>query len=191
MKSEITRIVFTAITSLSLLGCHFQGTYQSFLGGMLISDFQEYEPIVGKEIHQDFLSENNSSYYINLYFLNDGEELTHFYSHEGTSCPQSEREFCQDRIETNAILYACTQIPEGYRAFKKNDIQFDKDGKKVLVTPSFYYYNSKPGIYFLNIDLTVDPLASLSNFSFFYVLDSDYKEVLSYDNIRILYQLNR
>ena len=190
MKHNFFHLLVISSTALTLASCHIKGTYQCFLGGMLLSDFYVTGTLAGKTIQQDALPDITTPHWINLYFLNSIDELDSFYQTDGRNSSQKERTHCATKIVDHAIIYACAEIPEGYNAFKKNDVQAEKDNQTVLVTPSFYYYSSEPNIHYLNIELKRDTTEKKrSLFSFYYILDEEYKHKLSYDNIRILYRL--
>ena len=89
------------------------------------------------------------------------------------------------------LVYFIMDTPKGYRAYKRDNMQgVLKDQGLTLLTDNFYYYASKPDIFFCQIDLKEDSSITKSGtYSFYYQTSRKYADYLSEDSIRVIYNI--
>lgn len=190
MKSPKILLLTMLFSLTNLFSCMNENSFINYIGTMRESSLQNHFSTQEKQINDEALPALEQDYYIDLYFLNNIEELLEFYSTIGISCDQREQDFVLTQSKENAVLYGLASIPQGYRAYKPNDIQILMDNVISLVTPSFYYYASNPDLYYLNIELQPDnTIKETYKYSFFYLINSSFDKNLNLENIRVLYRL--
>lgn len=142
------------------------------------------KPITWNQNDTDF------DYFANVFTVTTQEELTAF---------QTETPFFENPNKENLTLSAgnmevlvFAQIPAGYTAYKRDNVQFEKDdGKIVMVTDNFYFYQSRPELVYSFIDIKKDKESKEpSVFSYYYVISDEYKSQMKVDNIRVLFNVN-
>jgi len=131
---------------------------------------------------------NSKAFYYNTYVINTERELTSFYSLSGVSVDTKEITDNNPLTADKMIVYIISQIPAGYKAYKRDNIQqTGNDGKVVLITDNFYYYASRPEISYCNIDLKKDDTVKDDySYSFYYSLYTDYSSIIKEDSIRVI-----
>ena len=124
--------------------------------------------------------------YFNYYLTENNDDLALFYTNDGLSINTQEKdsEFTFSE-EKPAILFIFAQIPQGYRAFKRNNRQNDQEGEEVMVTENFYYYENKPDISYLFFDIKKDSTITSSYvYSFIFKIYKTFSGNFDYTNIR-------
>lgn len=166
--------------------------YQCYISNMIESSCTlSYDSINKKEIvHEDILQDEK--YYYNYYIMNTEEEVESFYSIDNLQVDEKEKEKNYTLKENNSMIYFFLQIPKGYKAYRRNNIQQAlKSGEVVLMTTNFYYYVAHPEIVYCFIDLKKDETITDNYvYSFYYVYDSYYSSVIEEGSIRAIYSLS-
>ncbi len=137
-------------------------------------------------------SENiDGEYYSNMYFLSSQKEVNDFYSNENYSISASEKETNRKLKETLMLVYFIMDIPKGYKAYKRDNIQGELvDQGLTLLTDNFYYYASKPNVFYCMLDLKEDSSITEDGiYSFYYLTSRKYQDLLSLDSVRIIYNV--
>ena len=166
--------------------------YRCSMGYMLTSTFSlPYSLILNHQIQKESYPEITvESYYSNLYVLTNQEAVDDFYSryHENISSEEIHKN--QTLPNGKIYLYAISDVPKGYLAYKRDNTQDNSEGEIQLVTDNLYYYADNPNLYYLSIDIKKnESITDDGVFSFFFILPDTYKEKLNEDRIRIRYQL--
>lgn len=166
--------------------------YQCFLGNMIVSSISmDYSSINKKQIqHDDFILDKD--YYSNYYVINNNVELNNFYSNNELNIDENEKNRNLSFDEENkSRCYFINQIPKGYKAYKRNNVQQElKDESIVLITTNFYYYLSNTDISYCYIDIKKDDSVKEDYiYSFFYEYDKYYANIIKNNSIRIIYNL--
>lgn len=185
--------ILLSVLSLSLLsGCGQsveKNTYRCFLGKMMVSSFALPEEEINQKKIQSEDMEGN--YYANMYFLTSQNEVNEFYSNLEHTFTSSEKDTNRKLKETLMLVYFIMDIPKGYKAYKRNNIQGELvDQGLTLLTDNFYYYASKPDVFYCMTDLKKDDSITENGvYSFYYLTSRQYKDLLSVDSIRIIYNV--
>lgn len=146
------------------------------------------EDINEKKIQKENIS---GEYYANMYFLSSQDDVNKFYSNQDFSISATEKETNRKLKETMMLVYFIMDIPKGYKAYKRNNIQGELvDQGLTLLTDNFYYYASKPTIFYCMLDLKKDDsITEQGIYSFYYQTSRKYKDLLNLDSIRIIYNI--
>ncbi len=146
------------------------------------------------EIHsiaiQDNLTNSSSTYYGNVYSLLTEEEKNDFFLDSTMNFTDEEVSKIKKYSGDDLIEYFSIQIPSGYKAIKRNNVQgyIKNDTDLVLLTDNFFYYSTRKNLLYCLIDLEKDEtVSSPSVYSFYFVLADVFKEQLSSSTIRLLY----
>lgn len=182
-----------SLLALSLLfGCGQSvetNTYRCFLGKMMVSSFSiTKNNIVQKKVQSEDI---DGTYYANMYFLSSQKDVNDFYSNEDYSISSSEKETNRKLKETLMLVYFIMDIPKGYKAYKRDNVQGELvDQGLTLLTDNFYYYASKPNTFYCMLDLKEDSSITEDGiYSFYYLTSRKYQDLLSLDSIRIIYNV--
>ncbi len=164
--------------------------YQCYFGRMYLSSCE----IGYDEIHsiaiQDNLTNSSSTYYGNVYSLLTEEEKNDFFLDSTMNFTDEEVSKIKKYSGDDLIEYFSIQIPSGYKAIKRNNVQgyIKNDTDLVLLTDNFFYYSTRKNLLYCLIDLEKDEtVSSPSVYSFYFVLADVFKEQLSSSTIRLLY----
>lgn len=188
MKSKFLLLFLSFIT-----GCSTSienNSYLCYLGKMMVSSFNlPIEEINEKQIQAE---EIKGEYYANLYFLTSQEKVYDFYKKEKEHIQEKEIKTNERLSDSLMIVYFILTTPKGYKAYKRDNIQGTLvDQGQTLLTDNFYYYASKPDIFYCQIDLKEDSsINQIGTYSFYYKTSRKYKNLLSKDTIRILYHID-
>lgn len=181
MKNKIKYLLLVLL----LTSCNTTG-YQNYLGKMyLSSSSMNYDDIstiniLNKEI------ESQSTFYGETYLISKGSSLPSTV----TVSSAEEEKINKLNDETN-MLYVFTQIPSGYKAYKRDNVQKKLDNQEVLVTDNLYYFLNNLNLYYCEIDLTLDETISENYvFAFYFVYSNSLDIKLSSDNVRLIYKLH-
>lgn len=155
---------------------------------MLVSTLKE-DTINMKIVNRGNIENLEKDYYANIYVIKNTNELNTFYNNEGKSIDTNEKKLYKTVPENYFYLYIDALIPEGYKAYKRNNTQTIIDNKAILITDNLYYYQSKDDIYHLLIDVLKNNEQQESSFAFFYQISNDYIDSLTKETIRIQYNL--
>ncbi len=194
MKTRNISLFLSIMSSFSLFSCKSSlnnNCYQCYIGNMIVSSFTmpyakiSDHPCLVKTKDEEI---NSKAFYYNTYVINTERELTSFYSLSGVSVDTKEITDNNPLTADKMIVYIISQIPAGYKAYKRDNIQqTGNDGKVVLITDNFYYYASRPEISYCNIDLKKDDTVKDDySYSFYYSLYTDYSSIIKEDSIRVI-----
>lgn len=191
MKKKILLLSLFLLTSCSKNNSPVD-CYQCFLGNMIVSSItKDYSSINQKQIqHGDFILEKE--YYSNYYVINSNEDLNSFYLNNEIIIDESEKNrYSILDEESKSRCYFINQIPRGYKAYKRNNVQQElNDESIILITTNFYYYLSNTDISYCYIDIRKDDTVKEDYvYSFFYEYDKYYQDVIKDNSIRIIYNL--
>lgn len=186
------KTILSLLSVLFMTGCGSnieENTYRCYLGKMMVSTFSmANNDIDHKKIQAE---EIDDACYTNMYFLKSQKELDDFYSNPDYTISQTEKDTNRKLKETMMLVYFIMDTPKGYRAYKRDNMQgVLKDQGLTLLTDNFYYYASKPDIFFCQIDLKEDSSITKSGtYSFYYQTSRKYADYLSEDSIRVIYNI--
>lgn len=153
------------------------------------SAMKKYDQIQSIEINDDVTS-SKSSFYGDTYLLKEKEELKRFYQDKDITLPTEEYTNVLSLIEDEYIEYFFVQIPAGYKASKRNNVQgyIKQDEGQVMLTNNFYYYEPKKENLYCFIDIEKDDLVlEATTFSFYFAMPKELDEILSQGTIHLLY----
>lgn len=164
--------------------------YQCYFGRMYLSycgiSYDEIDSIA----IQDNLTNSASTHYGNVYSLFTEEEKNNFFFESAMNFSEEEVTKIKKYSGDDLIEYFSIQIPSGYKAIKRDNVQgsIKEDTDLVLLTDNFYYYSTRKKIIYCMIDLEKDTtISSPSVFSFYFVLSDVFKEQISSSTIRLIY----
>ncbi len=164
--------------------------YQCYFGKMYLSSCSiSYDEIDSLSI-QDNLTDSSITYYGNVYSLFTEKEKNDFYADSTMKFTEDEISKIKKYSGDDLIEYFTIQIPSGYKAIKRNNVQgyTKNDTNLVLLTDNFYYYSTRKNLLYCEINLEKDTKnTSESVFSFYFVLSDVFKEQLSSSSIRLIY----
>ena len=151
---------FLILLSLLLTSCEvFQTNYQKdcykcyFGNEIVLSIIPPFELEDNKKLLQNDISKNNSDYYFSYYILNNNEEVDSFCLKENFKIPdENKNTLILDENEMELVFFF--QIPSGYLAYKRNNIQYQiKENEEIFITDNFYTYNSNSNMAFCYVDV--------------------------------------
>lgn len=137
--------------------------------------------------------EKETSHYGEIIPLTSRKEAIEFFSTKGYSFNNKEIEKNISFQEDEMLVYFFVQIPKGYEAFKRNNIQgiLPNEKDQILLTDNFYFYGSRPNIFYCNIDIKREETVTQDHlFSFYFSISSTFSSLVTEDTIRLIYQLN-
>lgn len=181
MKNKIKYLLLVSI----LTSCNTTG-YQNYLGKMyLSSSSMNYDEISTIAIlNKEFESVN--TFYGETYLISKGISLP-----SNITFSNAELEKINNLNDETSMLYVFTQIPSGYKAYKRDNVQKKLDNKEVLVTDNLYYFLNNLNFYYCEIDLKVDETITENYaFAFYFIYSTALDIKLSSDNVRLIYKLN-
>lgn len=157
--------------------------YQCYYGSRRVSNARPaFETIHEKELNRNLKDTALDSYYFSVSSFSDQHD---YLSFQQTRIWKNHQPDKIDFAPNTMVLYFFVQIPNGYRAFKRNNIQaLNTDGDKVLLTDNFFFYRSRPELSICYIDVVKDEEASENVFSFYYTLPVSFKSQRKAENIR-------
>lgn len=158
---------------------------------MVVSSFTlDKEEINHKTIQSEKIDEENK-YHFNMYFIEDQSALDEFYENEGSSIDDIEKKKYKTLDDNLSAVYFILDTPIGYQAYKRDNIQAEiKDQGLIMVTDNFYYYASKPSIFYCVIDLKEDSdITNQGTYSFFYLVSRKYSDKIKEENVRMMYKV--
>lgn len=137
--------------------------------------------------------EKNTSHYGEIIPLTSQKEAIDFFSTKGYSFSNKEIEKNTVFQEDEILVYFFVQIPKGYEAFKRNNIQgiLPNEKDQILLTDNFYFYGSRPDIFYCNIDIKKEETITQDHlFSFYFSISTVFSTLVKEDTIRLIYQLS-
>lgn len=192
-RNNLVKTLLISLASL-LVSCGKsveKNCYQCFLGNMIVSSFDLAESEIEDKKIQNEVTSSDNEYYANIYLLKTQEDVDEFFKTNTANIDMKEIHEYRALPENMMMTYFIAEVPEGYKAYKRSNIQGElMDQGLILLTDNFYYYASKPDIFYCQIDLKPEPVnTSITTFSFFYYMSSRYSDVIKSENIRILYNI--
>ena len=182
------------LSSLLLLtGCQEDVSYKLYYGKMFTSSASAtYIRVKNKEIVNKVDENETISYYCDIFTLKTDEDLSTFEADYRMDVSESEMNTITSDFDEYFYIYFLTQIPAGYRAYKRENTQTtDTSGTTILVTPSMFSYANRPNMVYCYIDEKEDETVT-SNYLyiFYYQIERAYEEDLTADIIRPILNLN-
>ncbi|MCR4697830.1 MAG: hypothetical protein K5762_00540, partial [Bacilli bacterium] len=183
----------------SLVSCNTSNIapcFECYIGSMYLSQAKmDYSRIAQIEIIDNVTTEEGQErevYKANEYVV-DFEERNSFFSNDLFTFPDSEVIKNKNKDTDITLVYFFVQIPAGYEAYKRDNVQgyiTDSD-KQVLLTNNFYYYANRQDIFYCDIDLKKNSeIQSPYVFSFYFEMDYTLNLELSSTTTRVLYKLH-
>ena len=157
--------------------------YQCYFGNRWISSASpSFSSIDGKERNRSLKDTAIDAYYFSTKEITSQVELIDFRRKMNFDGQPDSFQL----EEGYMALYFFAQIPSGYKAYKRNNIQGrDVNGDKILLTDNFFFYKNNPTISICYIDVVKDEEIRDNVFSFYYLLPLSYKERRKIENIRV------
>ena len=192
-KYKLISLIFFICLLTGCVGQIEKGNYKCYLGNMVISSFSiDKDEIKQKKIQSESLSDNtDNEYFVNIYPLKDQDEVDSFYKDTGSNIKSDEKNKYQTLKENQMMIYFIADIPKGYEAYKRDNIQGELvDQGNLLLTDNFYYYSSRTDFFYCLIDLKKkNSITADGTYSFFYITSNKYKDTLIPENIRVIYNI--
>ena len=168
----------SSCTNKTMVAC-----YQCYYGSRRVSNARpSFGSIQEKKLNRNLKDTALDSYYFSVKSFTDQHDYLSFQQ------KRNWKEHTPDKIDfspNTRVLYFFAQIPSGYRAYKRNNIQaLNRNGEKVLLTDNFFFYRSRPELSICYIDVVKDKETSENVFSFYYTLPIRYKDQRKTENIR-------
>ena len=185
--------IWSALLCLLLCSCEAKDRcYKCSPGAMVVSSFVlPFEEISQTSFQEETLPEGVDPTYINFYLLSSLEEKEGFYMEYGEVIDDKEENYVLSLPQDQKILYGIAQIPAGYLAYKRDNVQDTIKDEWILVTDNLYCYHNQPEIFYLQIDITKsDLLTEVGTFSFYYILRDERSSKIDPRNIIPLYSLS-
>lgn len=176
------------ILSFLLSSCNgnYRG-YKNYIGNMYVSDAKkDFSTINSKKINDKY---DLGDYYVDVYSF-DIDNKEDFFKESDIEFSDSEiKKF--DGYKDYDVVYFFTQIPSGYQAYKRDNVQgYLYIDEQTLLTDNFYYFISRE-IYYCDIDIVkninyIEPYV----FSFYFLIEKDLYLDIKVDDIRVNYYLH-
>lgn len=194
MKTKhILLITLSTLTMLTSCNTTFQSKYYlSYIGRMFITNIkEEYSSISDIKI-VDKVTNTNKEYYAKENKFYTKEELKEFYDQHTSILTTRETNIINQNELSYFYLYYQIQIPKGYTAYKRENIQanINNTSEQVLITDNLYYYASNQDILYCEIDLKDDKEKVESIFTFYFEIYKDNENILKNSKTRIIYHLS-
>lgn len=109
-----------------------------------------------KEVQTDFSFDYDDTLYVHYdLILNEDDLNTHLVKY---GFLYSKDEINQNfTLGTDTIFVFQMQVPKGYHAYRRMNVQQDTpSGNQILVTPGFYYYSNRTSISYVFVDMIED-----------------------------------
>lgn len=187
------------------------GEYRRYYGNMALTSFSlPYESIDGKAILTDdfrfrLLEEREEAeenpevvpsseklleeiFFADIFVLSNQEDVDTFFAMEDLTFEEEDKEKYSLLPEGIFYVLLISQIPEGYMAYKRNNIQgVDEEGNAVIISDNFYAYANRTDIHYFFIDLERDLQADYHVQSFLFEVSMDRIEEFQGETIRPIY----
>ncbi len=193
MNMKKTRMIILSALVPVLLSCrnaNLSPCYQCYMGKMYLSDATKTYDSIKNHYIQDDVTDFTASHYGDNYLINDTNDLDRFRKTEGISLPESEYLTVKEKIKSEYVEYFFVQIPSGYKALKRNNVQgyIRKDEGQILLTDNLFYYEPKKEEIYCLIDIKKDEtVASPYVFSFYFSIPTELIDVLKNGSTRLIY----
>ncbi|HIU70997.1 MAG TPA: hypothetical protein IAC60_05425 [Candidatus Enterosoma merdigallinarum] len=175
-----------------------QDNYRLYYGNMAMPSFSIPYVFVDEKVCQDAFTppqeegeeKEATTYYCNIDTLSSQAAVDEFFLQKDLS--YNPEDVQQYRILPRNVFYVILfcQIPGGYQAYKRKDIQaVDENGNPIIISDNFYCYRSRPELNYFFIDIKKDPSHPNSSVrSFLFQVDKAYLDTVREETIRpILY----
>ena len=164
--------------------------YQCYMGKMYLSDAtKRYDSIKSMTI-QDDITKGNGAFYGDGYILKTLKEINLFAERDDIEIQETEIEKIKTKIDDEIIEYFFVQIPSGYKAEKRYNVQgyIKKDEGQTLLTDNFFYYEPKKEELYCLIDIKKDEAVTSSYvFSFYFSIPKELSDILDGGTTHLIY----
>lgn len=175
---------------LLLTSCSSNEAYKFFYGNMVVSSAaMPYEKIEGKKIQ--WRNHEEEDYFTEIHIFSSAVSFDLFFAdHSEYTIDEEERANLISSLHRDDLMlvFIFAQIPEGYSAYKRDNIQIKEDGVFKLITDNFYSYASRKNISYSFIDIKKEEGREKEIFSYTYLASSNYMNTLKEDSIRVIFQ---
>lgn len=188
MDSKMKKKFFLAVCSFFLVSCQpstLASCYQCYYGNRLVSNvLVPFQFIQGKTCEKDLNEALPLDYSFDRRVLNSQHDYSSFQSTRIWKNNRPDKVSIEDK---DRAVYFFVQIPKGYHAFKRNNVQNqDIYGKKILLTDNFFFYHSREELSILYVDIVKDENAKEDSvFSFYYILPDSCEDKRTLSDIRV------
>lgn len=196
MKHIVTKIFVSLLSLTTLISCNnskIAPCFECYIGSMyLSSSTMNYDSINQIEIVNN--NEDDRNHYKANEYVIPFENRNAFFSDNQFTFPDSEVIKNKNKDTNITFIYFFVQIPAGYEAFKRDNVQgyITDENKQVLLTDNFYYYTNREDIFYCDIDLRLNQhITSHYVFSFYFEMDSSLNLALSSSTTRVLYKYHQ
>jgi hypothetical protein len=128
------------------------------------------------------------TFYSDVFIIKTREELETLYQDEDYYFPEDDEGKTRFKPNENIIVYFFVQIPKGYLAYKRDNVQDYLNGRDgiTLLTDNFYYYASRKDMLYCVVDLKKGDSKENSVFSFFFEIPFVYRSILDVNHLNII-----
>lgn len=161
MKNKLIVIssLILSITSCKLgLTDYQKKCYQCFYGNEIELKL-DYKYSLGgnkKLLQNEIKDHEDEEYYFDYYLINNNKDLDSFYALDSLVVKDEDRNHLSLESESSEIVFFC-QIPKGYKAYKRDNIQYQvNESKEIFLTNNFYFYKTIEDIAFCYFDVKKD-----------------------------------
>lgn len=159
------------------------------MGKMFLSDASKSYSTISDITIRDDITSSETAYYGESHILKTTSEREAFLATDGILFSEKEREQVKSYSDEYIVEYFFVQIPSGYKASKRDNVQgyVRKEDGQILITDNYYYYQPKKENLYCRIDISKDISTSLPYvFSFYFVMPSELSSILN-GKIHLLY----
>lgn len=178
MKKRILPLLLLLLSS-----CSDQGLYH-YYGNMAMPSFSvPYDSLDGRACLNAFDEDDTTTYYCDIEVLKTQEEVDLFFSAPDLSYSEEDYDLYHTLPEGMEYVLLLSQIPDGYLAYKRDNIQYPTEDGEIPISDNFYCRPYRDDISYFFIDLRPFPSARLVQ-SFLFVIPIEGNENVEADTIR-------
>ena len=190
-KNTASKALLTSLLSFLLCSCQSDkvNCYQCYFGNMYLSDAStSYDQIQMIENTTRCSQQFEETFYSDVFIIKTREELETLYQDEDYYFPEDDEGKTRFKPNENIIVYFFVQIPKGYLAYKRDNVQDYLNGRDgiTLLTDNFYYYTSRKDMLYCVVDLKKGDSKENSVFSFFFEIPFVYRSILDVNHLNII-----
>ena len=147
MRKVLSLLLLPFLISCSSKAKYSETCYQCFYGNEIELSIEcDYDYLNGKHLLQNDLKDKNDDFYFDYYVLNNSEEVSAFLDNKDLRFKQSDVDTIKRSRELIQVVFIA-QIPNEYKAFKRNNFQFRKsESEEIYLTSNFYTYGNRKDI---------------------------------------------
>ena len=179
MKKSILFLLTLILTSCNKEESYSNICYQCFYGNelelSLIADYELSEDKI--KMQNDITSISDQEFYFDYYVLDTISEVEVFTRSESIQFTDEDKEKLALKEGQSEIVFIA-QIPEKYKAFKRNNFQYRKsESEEIFLTSNFYTYSKREDIAYCFVDVVPDEkIDSKYLYSFVIKIDKSFYE---------------